>query len=132
MYLVAFNEHEVSNFDTALNIMRDFVVQRGCVFIKWGRAFCKVHQNYGLPVDVFVGLINSSSMVRWFPGPLNDMDLRRIFPPVETELLGENVLIPADPEYYLAQLYGPTWNVPDRYHQHDWNYKRFSEANREA
>ena len=130
--LVAFNEHEVSNYENGLKTLRGFFVQRGYSFTPWGRSFGKVHKNGGRPVDVFVGIINSSLTVRWFPGPPKGMDSQRIFPPVESELLGEKFPIPADPEYYLSQLYGPSWNKPEPYHEHDWNYKRFSETSRET
>ena len=41
----------------------------------------------------------------------------------EIELAGKTFMAPSDPEAFLAQRYGDTWNVSDKYHEWLWPIK---------
>lgn len=68
-------------------------------------------------VDVFVGLFENNR-IGWYPGERAALPREIIFPPRTFSLLGNTCKIPRSPKEYLAELYGPNWEVPDPHFKH--------------
>jgi hypothetical protein len=77
-------------------------------------------------VDVFVGVFEGDS-ISWYPGPRGVITRGMVFPPRDAELLGITCRIPAEPEHYLEQTYGPGWRVPDPFFSHAWNPSAYAD-----
>ena len=50
-----------------------------------------------------------------------------MYPRTFAPLLGVDCPLPADPETYLATLYGPTWNTPDPHFAHRWDRSTYAD-----
>lgn len=74
-------------------------------------------------IDVFVGIYENDDTIGWFPGKRGALNRRDMFPSKNTKLLGVNCAIPANPEKYLASIYGPGWKTPDPHYVHTWSDK---------
>ena len=85
----------------------------------------------GIPkaIDVFVGLFEGER-ISWYPGKRGVLTRAMMFPPSHRTILGVEVPVPREPENYLEQIYGPTWQTPDPTFEHQWTPAAYKDLNR--
>jgi hypothetical protein len=80
----------------------------------------------GKHVDVFVGLFEGDA-ISWYPGTRGALDRKTMYPTITAPLLGVECPIPAQPEAYLATLYGEGWRSPDPHFAHRWDRSAYAD-----
>jgi len=117
--IIAFEPHEATSLPAAHTRLEEFLRERG--FTVSGDFFS--HRHVGRAgskkVDVFCGLFEGDR-VSWYPGVRRGLSRDTMFPTTRTELLGVEVPLPAQPEEYLATIYGTGWNSSDPGFKHSW------------
>ncbi|QGN32942.1 LicD family protein [Microlunatus sp. Gsoil 973] len=75
----------------------------------------------GLHVDVFPLLVDGErSSLHMEKMRLRDIATDVVLPPKPFTFLGREVLVPADPEAFLADRYGDGWSTPDPFYDWPW------------
>lgn len=80
----------------------------------------------GTRLDVFIGVFEGDD-ISWYPGKRAALTRDMMFPPTEREFLGRTCPVPARPETYLEQIYGPGWEVPDPGFAHRWDPGQYAD-----
>lgn len=88
----------------------------------WGDAGENFHvQLQGVAIDLFFCWKQQdrlSLMMEKFK--YRDIDAAIVLPPSTLALKGRIYPVPADPEAFLEERYGPGWKIPDPYHEWPW------------
>jgi hypothetical protein len=75
-----------------------------------------------LHVDVFPLLVTGDrTSLHMEKMKLREISTDIVLPPRSFSFLGQKMLVPADPEAFLAERYGKSWTIPDPFY--DWPWK---------
>lgn len=89
------------------------------------------HLWVGLPcgyrVDVFVGLVEDSQKISFYPSKRRNLELKNVYPPIITSLEGVDLPFPAEPHIYLENTYGSEWKKPLVAFSHPWDRSEYSD-----
>lgn len=77
----------------------------------------------GQKLDAFAGIFEGDD-IAWYPGRRAALTRDMVFPPTYQTLLGHPCPVPRQPEMYLERIYGPNWQLPERYFRHRWEEAR--------
>ena len=84
--------------------------------------FHLVEPSTKLHVDVFPLLVDGDrTKLHMEKMRLRDIATDILLPPRSFTFLGEEMLVPADPEAFLVERYGEGWSTPDQFY--DWTWK---------
>lgn len=125
--IIGFEPDEADSLAAGLDLVSTFLTQRGFVV----RGNYSAHRQVGRTtrgkhLDVFVGLFEGEA-ISWYPGTRGALDRATMYPRRFAPLLGIECPIPAQPESYLATLYGPNWNTPDPNFAHRWDRSAYAD-----
>ena len=77
--------------------------------------------------DIFVGFIDRSERVSWFPSARNGLLASDVFPTRTMQFFGSECPIPRDPLKYLEVTYGPDWRMPIPNWNHPWDRRQYND-----
>jgi len=124
--IVAFERSQASTIPAALDQIEGHLRAQGFDVTGAFTAHRHVRRPGRKRVDVFVGIFEGDS-IAWYPGPRGVITRAMVFPPRTSDLLGIPCRIPALPELYLEQTYGPGWRVPDPSFSHRWDPSAYAD-----
>ena len=124
--IMAFEPSQAATIADALRLLEEFLKARDYVVAGANTAHRLVSRPGIKKVDVFVGIFEGDN-IAWFPGHRGALSREMIFPSQEIEFLGVKSAVPAEPEKYLEQIYGPSWSVPDPHFKHSGVRKEYAD-----
>jgi hypothetical protein len=124
--VVAFPRGTARTLGAAKKIVQEFLELHGYQVRKI--FFSHLHVWRGrFKIDVFVGIYDEGKRIGWYPGKRAALRRSEMFPAREIDLLGVNCLVPADPERYLAVIYGVDWRSPDPRWKYKWDHSEYAD-----
>lgn len=115
--IIGFDPEQAAKINDGIALIEKFLQAKGYTVTGRPTAHRLVTKPGQTKVDVFVGIFEGDS-IAWYPGRHGGLTRQMIFPPRQAPLLGIDCAVPAQPEAYLAQVYGPGWSVPDPNFKH--------------
>lgn len=123
--ILAFDHSKVPSIATALSLLDQHL--HNTAWTVQGHFFS--HLWVGLPcgyrADVFVGLIEGSGMLSFYPSARHSLEVQQVFPPIKTSLADVDLPFPAQPHPYLERTYGPDWQTPLIAFSHPWDRSQY-------
>ncbi|RWC32696.1 hypothetical protein [Mesorhizobium sp.] len=71
--------------------------------------------------DIFIGFVDPDDSVSWFPSRRGISRFAEVFPAQWVNWFGVDCPMPADPEKYVAAVYGEDWREPIANWNHPWD-----------
>lgn len=125
--IIGFEPDEAQTLADGLRIVQDTLEDAGFSVRGNYSAHRQVARNpRGKHVDVFVGLFEGDA-ISWYPGTRGALRRETMYPTTSAPLLGIDCPIPADPQTYLATLYGEGWRSPDPHFAHRWDRSAYAD-----
>lgn len=126
--LIGFDPDQATTLAQGLTMIKNVLRDKG--FVVTGN-FTSYHWVYppgggGQKLDAFVGLFEGDT-ISWYPGKRGALTRQMMFPPTHRPLMGYDCAVPAEPEQYLEQVYGPGWAEPDPHFRHTWRRSEYAD-----
>jgi hypothetical protein len=115
--IIGFEPDQAAKITNAIDLIEGFLRDKGYTVSGRPTAHRLVTKPGQTKVDVFVGIFEGDS-ISWYPGRHGVLRREMIFPAREVSFLGTDCAVPAHPETYLQQVYGPGWSTPDPNFRH--------------
>lgn len=124
--VVAFEQSAAGTLADALATVRARLLDAGFTVEGNFSAHVKAARPGRKLVDVFVGLFEGDS-IAWYPGRRGALTRDMIVPAQERTIHGVTCPVPARPEDYLAEVYGPDWGTPHPGFAHTWDRDQYAD-----
>jgi len=111
--------------DALLELSLHLQEEGWAVYGNWAGHRKVARRGASVDVDVFVGL-REGEFVSFIPGPRKKLRYDEVFPGRKEKVKDVECLFPADPERYLAVVYGEDWRTPKPNWHHNWSIKDYN------